>query len=265
MKKPMYFVPVDFSECSYNALQYATMLARFAKGQVRLCHVISFDELPESDNPVSVSLALDRLEHRARQKMKSLKEIISMEGISAEDEIVIGNVRLELMKQIENLRPDVIVIGKQDDCSSRADIVTYITRSTRIPVVVVPGSHNPRVPNRAVLATDMKAGVAEFAPVFEILKNTSNQVSVLNLSGRQIMNAQHNKWVEKINATYGMQISVLNRGNSNGHISEFIRTNKVDLVCIVNRTRGILQRLLWKRNSGMLPDKIEVPVLVVNR
>ncbi|HZI23723.1 MAG TPA: universal stress protein, partial [Chryseolinea sp.] len=97
-----YFVPVDFTESCYNAIQYTTTLARSSGGTVKLCHVVDIEQIPESDNPVLVSFAMDRLILEAQKKMKSLREIIFMQGIHVKEEIVLGNLRIELLKQIES-------------------------------------------------------------------------------------------------------------------------------------------------------------------
>ncbi len=177
-----------------------------------------------------------------------------------------GNVRLELMKQIEKVKPHIIVIGKNIDAPPRTyDLVTYITKHTRVPVLVVPGSHNPKIPNRAVLATDMKPdSVKEFAPVFEILGITSQEVSILNMSGQKA-NGRNTEWIEKIKTAYGIQVKILHFDNTNTfQIAEFIRMNKVDLVCTITRAPGFFQKLFQRTNTNQLPERVEVPVLVMS-
>lgn len=267
MKKLTYYVPVDFSECSLNALQYATMLARFAEGKVVLGHVIDLNEVPESENPVVVSWSLDRLTRKVNEKMKSLREIISLEGIVVEEEILVGNVQFNLLKQIEKVKPNVIVMGRNTERQPGKDsLLTFITKNTKVPVLVVPGSHNPKVPNKAVLATDMKSfDLREFEPFIEILKKTSQELSVLNIRGSQAKGKQISEWVDKFNAAYAMEVKVLptQHDDTVENVVKYVNANNVDLLCTINRNYSLLEKLFSPAPAHQLTTHVEVPVLLI--
>jgi len=269
MKKLTYFVPVDFSDCSFNALQYAIILARFSGGKVKIGHVIDIDQVTESENPVVVTWSLENLNRKADKKMNSLREMISLEGVEVDHDIVMGNVRVELMKQIDRVKPNVIVIGRDTDRQLRKDsLVSYFTRNTRIPVLVVPGSHNPTMPNRAVLATDMKPErVAEFEPFFNLLKNTSRELAILNITRKQTNgHSASQAWVEILKSAYGIDATILPQKNdtSSHGIMDFIRTNKVDLLCTIKRNKTFIDRFFDSNTTHQLEAHSEVPVLVIN-
>lgn len=269
MKKLTYLVPVDFSPCSLNALQYATMLARHAEGKVVLSHVIDLEEVAESDNPVVVTWSLDRLSRSAQEKMKSLREMISLEGVPVEEDIAIGNVRHGMVKQIDKIKPTVIVLGRNTERTpGKSSMLTHISKNSRIPVLVVPGSHNPRVPNKAMLATDMKSfSLAEFAPLMNIIRKTAQQLAVLNVKGNGSEGEQEKAkaWVEKLNASFDMNASLVTTDAPHFEtgIEEAVRQNKVDFLFAI-REEGLLERLF---NSERLPPAIQasVPVLLVRK
>lgn len=269
METITYFVPVDFSACSYNALHYATMLARCAPGRIHLCHVVDLEEIPDSENPVVVSFAMERLITKAEEKMKSLREIISMTGILVKEQIVMGNVKTQLMKQIDSVQPNVIVMGRNVDKKvGVGSLLRYITRNTNVPVLVIPESHNPRMPDRAVLASDMDTSrEVDFAPFFEIIRRVSNELSILNIRSGFFANAGDAlKWLNKLNATYGMNAKLLeHEENSSGvkGIVDFIRTHKIDLLCTVKSNKSIYDRLFDRSLANQLTSEVEVPVLVI--
>ncbi len=267
MKKLTYFVPVDFSDCSYNALQYAIMLARTSGGEVKLSHVIDLDELPESENPVVVNWNLDRLNRRAKGKMNSLREIVSMEGVTVEDDIQIGNVPQNLLKQIHKINPHIIVVGRNTESEpGRFSMVSYITRNTKIPVLVVPGSHNPTLPTRAVLATNKKPDrVAHYAPLLNLLKNTSQELAVMAVGGSASGEQSIKEWIADLNNEHGIKAQFIPRKNgSTTSLTDFIRTNKVDLLCTI-REHGFFGRLFGRNEPGLIPQQVGVPVLMINK
>jgi len=264
-----YFVAVDFSVCSYNALQYATLLARLSKGKIKLVHIIDIDEVVESDNPVVVSLSMDRMMTKANEKMKSLREIISNEGIQVEEEISFGNVRATLRKCIEQTNPTVIVLGRNTDTKPGTNsLVSYITHHTKLPVLLVPRTHDPKVPTRAVLATDMKSEDGRaLGSLFEILSKTSNELSILNIKSHFASNSLDAvAWIANLNSKYGIEAKVLQHPNDDAVLGvvDFVRSNPVDLVCTVKRNRNFLEKYFYRSVSGELANQVDVPVLVIN-
>lgn len=268
METLTYFVPIDFSACSYNALHYTTMLARCSQGVIKLCHVIDLDEIPDSENPVVVSFAIDRLVKKAEDRMKSLREIISLDGVNVKADIVMGNVHTQLMNQIETIKPNVIVMGKEvGKITGARSLLKYITRNTSVPVLMVPESHNPRIPNRAVLASDMNPErEIEFAPFIDIVKKVSHELSILNIRSGYFNNAKDTlKWINNLNETYGINAKLLSRENKNGvkSIVDFVRTNKVDLLCTVRYNTSLYDKLFDRSFTNQLTSEVEVPVLVI--
>ena len=263
-----YFVPADFSACSYNALHYATMLARCSYGQIILSHVIDLDEVADSENAVVISFAIDRLVKKAEERIKSLREIISLKGIVVKQEILIGNVELQLTKQIDELKPDVIVMGRNTRHRLGAQsLLKYITRNTNVPVLVVPQSHNPKIPNRAVLASDLNPKKKiKFAPFFEIIKKISHQLYILDIKSGNFSNAQEAlSWIKNLNETYGVDAKLLQQEDKNGlaNIKNFVQTNEVDLICTVRYNSSMLDKFFGSSISNQLTNQLEVPVLVI--
>lgn len=265
-----YFVPVDFSACSYNALHYATMLAKCSPSKIHLCHVIDLEEIPDSENPVVVSFAIDRLIQKAEDKMKSLREIISMNGILVKEEIVMGNVRTQLSNHIEAIKPDVIVIGRNVEKSvSARSLLRYITQNTNVPVLVVPQSHSPKIPNRAVLASDLDpAREPDLAPFFDIIKKVSNELSILNIRSGFFSNAADAlERIGHLNKKYGVEATLLPQDHPPEvkGILDFIRTHKIDLLCTVKSNRSLYDRLFDRSIATQLTSQVEVPVLVIKQ
>lgn len=264
-----YFVAVDFSVCSYNALQYATLLARLSKGTIKLVHIIDIDEVVESDNPVVVSLSMDRMVTKANEKMKSLREIISNEGIQVEEEISFGNVRIALRRCIEQTNPTVIVLGRNTDTKPGTNsLVSYITHHTKLPVLLVPRTHDPKIPTRAVLATDMKSEDGKaLVPLFEIISKTTNELSILIMKSTVTKSdREEGKWIKALSSRHGIDARLLHYPNENMELGvvDFVRSNPVDLLCTVKRNRNFFQKYFFRDASHELASQVEVPVLVIN-
>jgi nucleotide-binding universal stress UspA family protein len=186
-----------------------------------------------------------------------------------EEDIVIGNVPFALMKQIDLTIPHVIVIGRNSEAPPRKDsVVSYITRNTKIPVLVVPGSHNPKRPNRAVLATDMRPiNGGQLASLIDIVKGTSQELSILNIKAPYDRTEKDiQQWSELFQSTYGIKVNFLKQENGDiaSGLMDFIRSNKVDLLCTVKHKAGFFDKLFGGGVSNQFTNQGEVPVLVLN-
>jgi hypothetical protein len=230
--------------------------------------VIDLEEIPDSENPVVISFAIDRLVKKAQEKMKSLREIISLEGINVKEEIVMGNIHVQLLKQIEELKPDIVVMGKNTDSPVGShSMVKKITGSTNVPILIVPQSHVPKIPCRAVLAANMDSHVQDhLAPFFDILKKISHQLSILNVRSSYFKNANDAlNWVKNLNTTYGIDATLLPEESNDSlkKIKDYISGNRVDLFCAVTQSNTFFEKIFARNISNELTDQVEVPVLVI--
>lgn len=266
MNKTCYFIPVDFSESSYRAIQYASLLAGRTNGTIQLGHIISADEISESDNPVVVQWSLTRLEQKATDRMQSLKEIITGMGIQVKNEIGFGEVCSGLLRMIERCSPDVIVLPRKTSENIKPGLFTYLSKNCRMPMLVVPESFVPQAPERAVVATDLRPVNGELDTVFRLISNSASEIELLNI---QIDGApaqqQKQDWITKLERKYGMDTRLLQRGGNSvveGVIS-YLKSNPVDLLCTIRRNKNFITRALGENVSDEIARQAEVPVLVV--
>jgi nucleotide-binding universal stress UspA family protein len=266
MTPARYFIPVDFSEASFRALQYARMLAARTGGEVRLGHVMDAGDVVESDNPVIVQWSLDRLEQRVNNKMQSLRELISGGGVAVSTEIAFGNVRNGLLKMVERFSPDVIVLARKASGSRKTDIFTYLSKNCRQPLLVVPDSFVPNEPERAVVATDMKPTNGELAALFQLLPDSFRELALLNVAGSNSNAAvEKTEWIKVLEAKYGITAKLLQQRHENivHGVMDFVKSNPVDLLCTIRRNKNILARTLGNSVSEELARQAEIPVLVI--
>ena len=266
MNSIKYFIPADFSEASYKAIQYASLLAEKTGGVIHLGHVIDADEIIESDNPVIVRWNLDRLEKKTVAKMQSLKEIISGNGIPVSSEIVFGRLKSGVLKMIARFTPDVIVLPRRATGAAKSELLTYLSKHCRQPFLVVPECFVPHVPEHAVVATDLRPANGELHTFFQLISKTANEVSLLNIRslGAPKEPVKH-EWITLLEAKYRLGTKLLQYENNNvvRGVINFVRTNPVDLLCTIKRNKNFLKRALSDGVSNEIASQAEVPVLVI--
>ncbi len=103
-------VPVDFSDCSLNALEYAALVARRTKASLRVLHVLE---------PVcygldfTLSHASQREAARARmtERLADLVAALQGGGVTAEQELRGGLPSDSILEAAEGAKADLIVMG----------------------------------------------------------------------------------------------------------------------------------------------------------
>ena len=99
------FVPVDFSECSKKALQYALPLARQFDAELTLLHVVQpYPAVPEM-YPVNVESGRD-----AEKDLKALRRM-TCDAIPSQTLLRVGAPHLEIIQAAKEIGADLIVLS----------------------------------------------------------------------------------------------------------------------------------------------------------
>lgn len=144
LKSPDILVPVDFSECSINAVRVATGIAA-PDGDLTLLHVISEHFINET---VAAGLGTSdditaRLRERAEADFSTMLEGMETGGVEIERMIVIGVPFVEILKIARDLDLPMIVMGVRGRTLPPEEVLfgstaEKVLRGSRVPVLCVP-------------------------------------------------------------------------------------------------------------------------------
>ena len=265
MDKLTYFVPVDFSDCSYNAVQYATLLAKMFNGKVQLFHVADARNIAESDNPVVVMRSMDQLVEKAVSRMHSFCEMISETWqLQVNYSVTAGNVGHTLLNEIKNTKPDVIVFGKN---KKGCYLLKKMLANTNIPVFVIPASARIQEPTNIILTMDMNNLRSEvLLPVVELVQKTSQPLSLLHVPPGNKLNGKAGKqWAEQVAQKFNCNITILKEEEQVGihNILGQIQAGYADLLCTVKRQKRFFPSLFTDKFPTKLALQSKVPTLVI--
>lgn len=144
MKAPDILVPVDFSECSVNAVRAAAGIAA-PDGDLTLLHVIDEHFIKDS---VAAGLGTTeditaRMRERAEADFTSLLEGSETGDVGVERMIVIGVPFIEILKITRDLDLPMIVMGMRGRSIPPEEVLfgstaEKVLRGSRVPVLCVP-------------------------------------------------------------------------------------------------------------------------------
>ena len=144
LQSPDILVPVDFSECSVNAVRAAAGIAA-PDGDLTLLHVIDEHFIKDS---VAAGLGTSeditaRMRERAEADFTNMLEAIETGGVEIERMVVIGVPFVEILKITRDLDLPMIVMGMRGRSTPPEEMLfgstaEKVLRGSRVPVLCVP-------------------------------------------------------------------------------------------------------------------------------
>jgi nucleotide-binding universal stress UspA family protein len=106
-------VPVDYSETSLNALEYAAKMTQVYQANLHIIHVIDPDiYLTFSPNGIELDLTQETIVEREEKKLQALADdILTQYQISVSHKCVTGNVVNLINEEATNIQCDLIIMG----------------------------------------------------------------------------------------------------------------------------------------------------------
>jgi nucleotide-binding universal stress UspA family protein len=143
-KEMKLLVAVDFSDSSQLIIEYVKELAKVVSGKIWLVHVAEPD--PEfvgyEVDPPEMRDAVARRFHKEHQQLQQLSQELRSEGVECIALLVQGPTVETILREIEKLSVDMVVIGSHGKGLLRHLLVGStsegVLKKSSIPVLVVP-------------------------------------------------------------------------------------------------------------------------------
>jgi nucleotide-binding universal stress UspA family protein len=106
-------VPIDFSDCSLSALDYASLLARKFQAKLVLLHVVEPAVYPENYlmNPATLDEANRNLIASSRERLARLRHRTADPGLVTETLVRMGRAQSDISDTANATGADLIVMG----------------------------------------------------------------------------------------------------------------------------------------------------------
>ncbi len=133
-------VPVDFSDCSQKALQYALPFARQFNANLELLHVVE-TYLPTAGLvAVNLDLTRDQMLAMARKDFEALRQTLP-EDVVSEGVVCEGAPRIEIIEAAKQSSADLIILSTHGRTGLArvclGSTAEYVVRHAPCPVLVV--------------------------------------------------------------------------------------------------------------------------------
>ena len=268
-------VPIDFSEASHNAFEYAMHIAEMLDASLSVLHVYQGLHADISYIPAQLVSAL--LEEKLEKANSLLRDYLSEaktnlgKSVKVSSHLRSGKAPSEIVRFAEEQDADLIIIGTQGTNSPSEQILgsiaaRVIQRSSSCPVLAIPSK-------------------AKFSPIYKIMyalnfeEDDAENVEKLivfskALKGNLIctnIKSKHSEWnpnkdlllneLKKWEDAGNLSIAIKETQNVIGGLRDFIYQNSIDIIAMKTHkeSAGLLE-LSQSLTRKMLME-VQVPIL----
>ncbi len=269
--------PVDFSETSLNAVEFAAHIAATHQYNLNLIHVFTEKEYNKIVNSKKISLSFNEMKEEARAKLTAIAaEVMEQEKHenlpSCEAKVVSGDLQ-DMMLEISNESDCEMIVmgttGKGGSIWMGSNTSLLISKSIK-PVFCVPSMANFEGFSRVVYATDIQEEdklriqeVVSFATVF------NSRVYVVHMSqhNEELEKNESNDFFEELKSfvTYRkltFENKYYEKSLSNNMLKYLNETNS-SLLVLYSKNRNFVENLFHKSLTKELSEISNHPILVL--
>lgn len=262
-------VPLDFSENSVKALEFALSLADKKNGKITLVHVVEVSY----DFASQAAFALDAMFQDGEKLLKNYVVKYQGSGVEMDYEIVEGNAAISVARIAEEREASLIVMGTQGASGIAKTLIGTTTvsliREANCPVLVVPAHAQVAEIKKVTLALEFANHEEKFIDwivdmthrwelKLEILHVQTNQgfkeeLAVLGMEGYLQKNYPGNK--VKIHTFYAPSASE--------GLEIYLEENDNMILVMCHQHRNLWDQIIQKSKSIQMAYHTHIPLLIM--
>jgi nucleotide-binding universal stress UspA family protein len=277
MKTPFTILcPTDFSECSLNAIEYASKLGEKYQADLILFHVLNqADYLKLSPLDTSGANQINFI----TEKLTNLKEAVSRESIpkglkSCQIDHRKGKIVKATLDYSNLIKADMIVLGTEGINDLRENIIgsraSRIVESADVDVLVVPRRVFFKAPKKLVYASDyLEEDKLVIQKIVQIAQFYDSEIDLVHVSSSQkaIDKLLHMTMVEEIEPfiAYDKVNFVLKsyRNDLALGIENYLNVSKGDILFTLSKKRNFFEQIFTNSISKKMAYFINKPLWVI--
>jgi nucleotide-binding universal stress UspA family protein len=273
-------LPTDFSENSWNAIEYAIHLHKNEVCTFYLLNVEGFGNIISETPYIPDSKVLeDAYINPAKVKLKQILKRISYELPTnknhkfytiAEYNYFIDSIR----KHVKEKKIDLIVMGTKGASglkekivgSNAGDVITKVHCTT----LIVPEKARYKALEEIAFPTDFVEhyNIKTLQPIHEIIKNKEASLRVVHISKKEAVldvdQKKNKSFLEDFFYNYKYSFHNLINKNVEDAVQCFVESRNIDMIVMVAKNLNYFQQLLFHSKVEKISYHTKVPFLVLH-
>jgi len=268
--------PTDFSECSLNAIEYATRLAEKYEARLILFHVLNSADYKKL-SPLDTNGKFQR--EFVNEKLGNLKEAVLNEsgekGLkSCETVVKDGSIVKETVTYANEIKTDLIVVGTEGINDFRENIIgsraSKIVQDSDQDVLVVPRRVFFKRPRKLVYASDyMEEDKIAVQKIVELAKFFDSEIDLVHISEshKALDKSLHMAMVEELSpfVKYEKVNYVLKsyRDDLALGLENYLLSSKGDMLLTLSKKKTFFDKIFANNLSKKMAYFINRPMWVI--
>lgn len=267
-------VATDFSPAALNAANYAADMALAINANMLLLHVYQITVIyPEVPIAVTEEDMRQDVEKDILQLKKELTRKTS-DKLNIETEVRMGVFFPELKTVCERIKPYTVVMGSQGSTAAKrlffGGHTVYAMTHLMWPLITVPTEATFSSVKKIGLACDFDK-VVDSTPIDEIkmLVNDFNaELYVLNTGKQEVFDSEivfESGLLEEMLAPVKPHYNFITSADTDEGIMDFAEKNQIDLLVVLPKRHGLMDKLIHKSHTKQLVLQSHVPVMALHQ
>lgn len=263
-------VPVDFSENSKKALEFAVSLAKKKKGSIIILHVIE----AIYDFAAQAAIVIEGMHRDAESYLDQLVKSYEKEGIQIQRLIKDGTVSIMTAKTAEETNSNLIVIGTQGVTGIKRTLLgstsIEVIKASECPVLLVPADANVKNIEKVALALEFADHEELFLErVIEMSKSWDLKldflhIQILNNFKEELMMLGLEAFVQKKYPELNAKLETFRSENLIDGLDEYLRKNENVILVMCHNQKNFWDQILSKSKTIQMAYHTHVPLLIMN-
>ena len=271
MKKIL--VATDFSPAALNATNYAADMALAINADIILFHVY---HIPVSYSEIPVVVNVEEMMQNAEQAINGVKEQLSQKTggkLNIATEVKTGIFFPELKTVCERIRPYSVVMGSQGRTAAErlffGSQAVYAMKNLMWPLITVPPEARFSFFKKVGLACDFEK-VIDTTPVDEIkmlVNDFHAELHILNTGKEKEFKPEmvfESGLLQEMLVSLKPNYHFITDKDTDEGIIDFAEKNHIDLLIVLPKRHGLLDKLIYKSHTKQLVMHSHVPVMALH-
>ncbi len=269
-------VPIDFSNCSLNALNYALELANHFKSDIKILNAY---HLPSAGGTTAIWTLQDDMRDDIEKELEKIKKRLSVSypnltiGTKADCNLAVNAI----IEETEEVKHDLVVMGTKGATGLKdvflGSIAATVIGQIKTPLLTVPDEVHYSNLDRFVLASDLKSiknhdnirFLASLADTFSIPVNIINIVEDEEKESLEESFAALKEILKIEEDVEGVdhELSVVESYDIEKTLLHQAK-RKNTIISVIKRDRSFIQRIFHKSLSKQLAKHSKSPILIMH-
>lgn len=263
-------IPVDFSENSKRALEFAIFLARKKNASITILHIIE----AIYDFAAQAAVVIEGMHRDAEMLLEEMVKTYDESGVTIDFLIKEGTISIMTAKTAEELDVNFIVIGMQGSSGITKKLlgnstIEIVKESTK-PVLLIPSEANVTQIQKVTLALEFADHEEAFLKwIIEMSQRWELNLEFLHIQTKENFQEKLSllgleRFIKKNHPDLAVKLHTFYAAKLDEGLNKFLEENETTILVMCHQHKNLWEQILSRSKSIQMAYHTHVPLLIMN-